>query len=40
VVVLLFDIWRPELTAQERCLVTAALAAVGRFEGTQGGWRD
>ena len=32
-VVLLFDIWRPELTAEERKLVAALLAAVGTFGG-------
>lgn len=30
-VVLLFDIWRPELTAEERSLVAATLAAVGSY---------
>ncbi|MBV8784773.1 MAG: aspartyl/asparaginyl beta-hydroxylase domain-containing protein [Gammaproteobacteria bacterium] len=39
-VVLLFDIWRPELTALERSLVAAALASVKQFEGGQDGWRD
>lgn len=32
-VVLLFDIWRPELTEKERSLVAAALEAVNEFEG-------
>jgi aspartyl/asparaginyl beta-hydroxylase (cupin superfamily) len=30
-VVLLFDIWRPELTKEERSLVAATLAAVGSY---------
>jgi aspartate beta-hydroxylase len=32
-VVLLFDIWRPELTEEERKLVATLLAAVGTFAG-------
>jgi aspartyl/asparaginyl beta-hydroxylase (cupin superfamily) len=32
-VVLLFDIWRPELTEGERKLVAALMAAVGSFGG-------
>jgi aspartyl/asparaginyl beta-hydroxylase (cupin superfamily) len=32
-VVLLFDIWRPELTEAERKLVATLLAAVGTFSG-------
>ncbi len=32
-VVLLFDIWRPELSAEERKLVATLLAAVGTFGG-------
>ena len=39
-VVLLFDIWRPELTDRERAMVTATLEAVSRFDGSQGAWRD
>jgi aspartyl/asparaginyl beta-hydroxylase (cupin superfamily) len=35
-VVLLFDIWRPELSAEERQLVAALLSAVGSFGG--GDW--
>jgi len=34
--VLLFDIWRPELTAEERRLVAALIAAVGDYTG--GDW--
>ena len=39
-VVLLFDIWRPELTDRERALVAATLGAASRFEGAQGRWSD
>ena len=39
-VVLLFDIWRPELTEQERALVATTLGAASRFEGPQGRWSD
>jgi aspartyl/asparaginyl beta-hydroxylase (cupin superfamily) len=35
-VVLLFDIWRPELSAEERTLISALLGAVGTFGG--GDW--
>jgi aspartyl/asparaginyl beta-hydroxylase (cupin superfamily) len=34
--VLLFDIWRPELSAEERRLVAAVIAAVGAYSG--GAW--
>jgi aspartyl/asparaginyl beta-hydroxylase (cupin superfamily) len=34
-VVLLFDIWRPELTEEERKLVATLLAAVGTFGGEE-----
>jgi len=37
-VVLLFDIWRPELTAEERALVAATLGAVGSYTGKSGAW--
>ena len=39
-VVLLFDIWRPELTDRERALVATTLSAASRFEGSQGTWSD
>jgi aspartyl/asparaginyl beta-hydroxylase (cupin superfamily) len=39
-VVLLFDIWRPELSQQERTLVAATLEAVSGFDGTQRAWTD
>ena len=34
-VVLLFDIWRPELSREERVLVAALLAAVGAYGGKE-----
>lgn len=37
-VVLLFDIWRPELTTEERRLVAATLAAVGSYGGKAAAW--
>ena len=39
-VVLLFDIWRPELPDRERALVATTLGAASRFEGSQGRWSD
>jgi hypothetical protein len=36
--VLLFDIWRPELTAEERKLVAATLAAVGSYDQNGAAW--
>jgi aspartate beta-hydroxylase len=36
--VLLFDIWRPELTATERSLVAAMLESVDRFGGPRRQW--
>jgi aspartyl/asparaginyl beta-hydroxylase (cupin superfamily) len=39
-VVLLFDVWRPELSERERALVAATLEAVGRFDGAAGAWND
>jgi aspartyl/asparaginyl beta-hydroxylase (cupin superfamily) len=37
-VVLLFDIWRPELSADERELVAATLAAVASYGGNPAAW--
>ncbi len=39
-VVLLFDIWRPELSEKERQLVAAALGAVAELDGAAGTWAD
>jgi aspartate beta-hydroxylase len=39
-VVLLFDVWRPELTPTERSLVAATLEAVSQFEGPQRNWSE
>ncbi|MEI9992410.1 MAG: aspartyl/asparaginyl beta-hydroxylase domain-containing protein [Rhizomicrobium sp.] len=38
-VVLLFDVWKPELTEEERALVVAAIEAVDSY-GTKRPWRD
>jgi len=37
-VVLLFEVWRPELTAQERALVGSLFEAIGRHQGGQQDW--
>jgi hypothetical protein len=37
-VVLLFDIWRPELTDQERALVAAMLESIDRYGGPRREW--
>ncbi len=37
-VVLLFEVWRPELTPQERALVTTLFEAIGRHQGGQQEW--
>jgi aspartyl/asparaginyl beta-hydroxylase (cupin superfamily) len=37
-VVLLFDIWRPELTAAERGLVAGMLESIDRFGGARREW--
>ncbi len=39
-IVLLLDVWRPELTARERDLVAAMLAAIDRFDGQRRKWTD
>jgi aspartate beta-hydroxylase len=39
-VVLLFDVWRPELSDKERLLVAATLETVRQLEGSQGDWTD
>jgi aspartyl/asparaginyl beta-hydroxylase (cupin superfamily) len=38
-VVLLFDVWRPELSAEERALVTATIEAVDAY-GKRPHWQD
>ncbi len=37
-VILLFDIWRPELSEEERALVVAMFAAVDSYSGTRPEW--
>jgi len=39
-VVLLFDIWRPELSDTERNLVAAMLKTIDEFDGARRPWRD
>jgi aspartate beta-hydroxylase len=39
-VVLLFDIWRPELSDLERRLITRMLAAIDGFGGARQPWTD
>jgi aspartyl/asparaginyl beta-hydroxylase (cupin superfamily) len=39
-VVLIFDVWRPELSGQERQLVSAMLAAIDGFDGNPQKWTD
>jgi len=40
-IVLIFDVWRPELSAQERHLIAEMLAAIDRFGGGQASrWSD
>jgi aspartate beta-hydroxylase len=38
-VILLFDVWRPELTAAERDLVAAMFEAMDEFGGVPTGWQ-
>ena len=37
-VILLFDVWRPELTATERALVTHLFEAIDAYSGTKPDW--
>ena len=39
-VILLFDVWRPELTAIERELVTELFAAIDAYTGTKPDWEN
>ena len=39
-VVLLFDIWRPELSDTERNLVVAMLKTIDEFDGARRPWSD
>lgn len=39
-VVLIFDVWRPEISEEERTLIAAALAAVDSFGGERRPWTD
>jgi aspartyl/asparaginyl beta-hydroxylase (cupin superfamily) len=39
-VILLFEIWRPELTAEERRLIAALLESADSYGGTRRAWED
>jgi aspartate beta-hydroxylase len=39
-IVMIFDVWRPELSAEERDLVAAVLAAVDSFGGSRRQWTE
>jgi hypothetical protein len=39
-VVLIFDVWRPELSDQERALVSTMLTAIDRFDGPLRQWSE
>jgi aspartate beta-hydroxylase len=39
-VVLLFDVWRPELSAKERELVAAMLGSIDHFQGSRQEWTE
>jgi aspartyl/asparaginyl beta-hydroxylase (cupin superfamily) len=39
-VVLIFDVWRPEISPREQALIAAMLAAIDRFGGTRIEWKD
>jgi hypothetical protein len=37
---LIFDVWRPELTDQERRLVARTLEAIQQFDGPRRKWSE
>jgi aspartyl/asparaginyl beta-hydroxylase (cupin superfamily) len=39
-IVMIFDVWRPELSAEERDLVATVLAAADSFGGPRRQWTD
>lgn len=39
-IVLIFDVWRPELSLQERALVAATLKAIDQFDGAGRKWTE
>jgi aspartyl/asparaginyl beta-hydroxylase (cupin superfamily) len=39
-VVLIFDVWRPELSREEQALIATMLAAIDRFGGARVEWQD
>jgi aspartyl/asparaginyl beta-hydroxylase (cupin superfamily) len=38
--VLIFDVWRPELSEKERALVAAMLSAINDFDGARRKWTE
>jgi hypothetical protein len=38
--VLIFDVWRPELSEKERTLVAAMLSAINQFGGPRRKWTE
>ncbi len=39
-IVLIFDVWRPELSSQERELIAATLKAIDQFDGSRHQWTE
>jgi aspartyl/asparaginyl beta-hydroxylase (cupin superfamily) len=39
-VVLLFEIWRPELSHEERSLVRSMFAAIDQYQGPSSAWSE
>jgi aspartyl/asparaginyl beta-hydroxylase (cupin superfamily) len=39
-VILIFDVWRPEVAPQEQALIATMLGAIDRFGGTRTEWKD
>ena len=37
-VILLFDVWRPEITVEERALVVRLFEAIDAYNGTRPDW--
>jgi hypothetical protein len=38
--VLIFDVWRPELSLKERELIAATLKAIDEFDGSRRKWTE
>jgi aspartyl/asparaginyl beta-hydroxylase (cupin superfamily) len=39
-IVLIFDVWRPELSLKERELIAATLKAIDEFDGSRRKWTE